>query len=141
MKSIKLVITTIFALALSLAPVALAGGVVVAETATETGLCAGANLSAADIGNCDSSANNAEAASSIDKFVTLAINIFSWVVGVVAVIAIIIGGFKYITSGGDAGGVTGAKNTILYAIVGLIIVAVAQLIVKFVLGNVNSAIQ
>jgi len=49
---------------------------------------------------------------------------------------IIFGGFKYITSGGDAGGVTGAKNTILYAIVGLVIVALAQVIVRFVIGTV-----
>ena len=63
------------------------------------------------------------------------IRIFSWVVGVVSVIMIIFGGFKYITSGGDAGKVTSAKNTILYAIVGLVIAALAQVIVLFVLGN------
>jgi vacuolar-type H+-ATPase subunit I/STV1 len=63
------------------------------------------------------------------------INIFSVVVGIVAVIMIIVGGFRYITSGGDSGNVTGAKNTILYAIVGLVIVALAQFIVKFVLNK------
>ena len=45
---------------------------------------------------------------------------------------IIIGGLRYITSNGDSGNVTNAKNTILYAIVGLVIVALAQLIVRFV---------
>jgi hypothetical protein len=65
------------------------------------------------------------------------INIFSLVVGVIAVIMIIIGGLKYITSGGDSGNVTSAKNTILYAIVGLIIVALAQIIVRFVLGRIT----
>ena len=64
------------------------------------------------------------------------INILSLVVGVVAVVMIIIGGFKYITSGGDSGNVTGAKNTILYAIIGLVIVALAQVIVRFVLSQV-----
>jgi hypothetical protein len=64
------------------------------------------------------------------------INIFSVVVGAVAVIMIIIGGFRYIISGGDSSGVSGAKNTILYAIVGLVIVLFAQIIVRFVLTNV-----
>ena len=52
---------------------------------------------------------------------------------------IVVGGLKYITSGGDSSNVTGAKNTILYAIIGLIIVALAQLLVRFVLRTVTSA--
>ncbi len=60
------------------------------------------------------------------------IDIFSIVVGAVSVIMIIIGGFRYIISGGDSNGVSGAKNTILYAIVGLVIVLFAQVIVRFV---------
>ncbi len=64
------------------------------------------------------------------------INIFSIVVGTVSVIMIIIGGFRYIISGGDSTGVTAAKNTILYAIVGLVIVLFAQVIVRFVITNV-----
>ncbi len=63
------------------------------------------------------------------------INIFSVIVGVIAVIMIIVGGFRYITSGGKEEGVKGAKNTILYALIGLVIVAIAQVIVKFVLTN------
>ncbi len=65
------------------------------------------------------------------------INIFSLVVGVISVIMIIIGGLKYITSGGDSGNVTGAKNTILYAVIGLVVVALAQIIVRFVLTQVD----
>jgi uncharacterized membrane protein len=66
------------------------------------------------------------------------INVFSWIVGVIAVIMIIVGGLKYITSGGDSGNVSSAKNTILYALVGLVIVALAQFIVRFVLGQATS---
>jgi uncharacterized membrane protein len=66
------------------------------------------------------------------------INIFSWIVGVIAVIMIIVGGLKYITSGGDSSNVSSAKNTILYALVGLVIVALAQFIVRFVLGQANT---
>ena len=73
----------------------------------------------------------------LNDIVKLVINIFSVVVAVVAVIMIIIGGLKYIMSGGDSGNITGAKNTILYAIIGLVIVALAQFIVRFVLEKVS----
>lgn len=63
------------------------------------------------------------------------VNILSVVVGVVAVIMIIYGGFRYITSGGESGNVSSAKNTLLFAIVGLIIVALAQVIVRWVIGT------
>ena len=63
------------------------------------------------------------------------INVFSIIVGIVSVIMIIYGGFRYITSGGESGHITTAKNTILYAIIGLVIVALAQFIVKFVLSK------
>lgn len=64
-----------------------------------------------------------------------AINVFSIVVGVIAVLMIIFGGFRYITSGGNQENVKTAKNAIIYAIIGLIIVALAQIIVKFVLNQ------
>ncbi len=66
------------------------------------------------------------------------VRLFSIIVGVIAVIMIIYGGFRYITSGGDSGRVGSAKNSLIYAIVGLIIVAIAQLIVHFVLSQTNS---
>lgn len=66
------------------------------------------------------------------------INIFSVVVGAVSVIMIIIGGFRYIISGGDSSGVSGAKNTILYAIVGLVVVLFSQALVRFVVSNLTN---
>jgi hypothetical protein len=63
------------------------------------------------------------------------VKIFSIIVGVVAVVMVIVGGFRYITSGGDSGKVGSAKNSLIYAIVGLVIVALAQLIVHFVLNQ------
>ena len=72
-----------------------------------------------------------------NQIITTVINIFSLIVGVISVIMIIIGGLKYITSGGDSGNVTSAKNTILYAVIGLVIVALAQIIVRYVLAQVT----
>jgi uncharacterized membrane protein YuzA (DUF378 family) len=67
------------------------------------------------------------------------VNIFSLIVGIVAVIMIIVGGLKYITSGGDSNNVSSAKSTIIYAIIGLVVVALAQFIVQFVLNKVTSS--
>jgi hypothetical protein len=69
----------------------------------------------------------------VNATVRTVINLMSVIVGIVAVIMIILGGFRYITSAGAAEKVSGAKNTILYAIIGLIIVALAQVIVRYVL--------
>ncbi len=65
------------------------------------------------------------------------VNIFSLVVGIISVIMIIIAGLRYITSGGEAQNVTNAKNTILYAIVGLVVVIFAQTIVRFVITKLS----
>lgn len=69
----------------------------------------------------------------VDSVIAAVINILSLVVGIIAVIMIIFGGFKYITSSGDANKTASARNTIIYAVVGLIIVALAQVLVLFVL--------
>jgi hypothetical protein len=73
----------------------------------------------------------------VNSVIKTVISFLSFIVGLVAVIMIIVGGFKYITSAGDAGRVTSAKNTILYAVVGLVVVVLAQVIVRFVLNNVK----
>ena len=67
------------------------------------------------------------------------IDILSLVVAAAAVIFIIIGGVKYVTSGGNQEKVTSAKNTILYAIIGLVIVIFAQTILQFVVSGINDA--
>ncbi len=69
----------------------------------------------------------------LNKVLTAVLNVLSVLAGVIAVIMIIIAGMKYITSGGDAQAVASAKKTLIYAIVGLIVVATSQVIVHFVL--------
>jgi cytochrome bd-type quinol oxidase subunit 2 len=102
----------------------------------QNGLCDGVNLQAGSGATCD---DVADASGKVNGLITLIINIFSLVVGVVSVIMIIIGGLKYITSSGDSNNITSAKNTILYAIIGLVVVALAQFIVKFVLAKALTA--
>lgn len=73
-------------------------------------------------------------------FTTIA-NILIFLVGIIAVIMLIIGGIRYAVSGGDDSAVKAAKNTILYAIVGLIVAFLAFAIVNFVVTQLqeNSA--
>lgn len=66
-------------------------------------------------------------------------NTVLYIVGVIAVIMLIIGGIKYVISGGDAKKVTDAKNTVLYAIIGLIIAFLAFAIVNFVITSLPSS--
>lgn len=98
----------------------------------------GTSLTApADSSTCDNS-SVATGATNVNGIIKTVINVFSFVVGIVAVIMIIVGGFRYITSGGDSGNVSSAKNTIIYAIIGLVVVALAQFIVQFVLNKVTT---
>lgn len=62
------------------------------------------------------------------------INLLFFVIGVIAVIMIVIGGIRYATSGGDSSQVQAAKNTVLYAVIGLVVAILAFAIVNFVLG-------
>ena len=64
-------------------------------------------------------------------------NTILYIVGIVSVIMLIWGGVRYILSGGDSKKVTDAKNTILYAIIGLIISILAFAIVNFVLNAIG----
>jgi hypothetical protein len=133
-KRIVLTISAIFALAApALVPVA-----AYAQTNTNisNGLKCGTDFELDTSGN-QACTSDASSSTSFTALIKRIINIFSVIIGVVAVIMIIIGGFKYITSGGESSNVSGAKNTIIYAIVGLIVVALAQFIVHFVLAQTS----
>lgn len=79
---------------------------------------------------------DADKPASLTNLVAKIVNILSVLIGAIAVIMLIFGGFRYVTSAGNDAGVQAARNTIIYAIIGLIVVAVAQIIVKFVLDAV-----
>ena len=62
-------------------------------------------------------------------------SVLLFIVGAVAVIMIVIGGLRYVISGGDSSQVQGAKNTILYALVGIIVAILAYAAVNFVINS------
>lgn len=80
---------------------------------------------------------NLEGGNNLEQTVRNVINVILYIVGILAVVMIIIGGVKYTTSGGDQAAVTSAKNTILYGIIGLVIAILAYAIVNFVVGNIG----
>lgn len=73
----------------------------------------------------------------VNNFVGNLMDVLIWIVGVAAVIMIIVGGVKYITSGGDANKLTSAKNTILYSVVGLVVALFAYAIVTWIIGGLQ----
>ena len=73
--------------------------------------------------------------SGIGPIASTVVNILSIIVGALAVIMIIYAAVRYVASGGESGSVSSAKNSLIYAIVGLILVALAQVIVHLVLNT------
>ncbi len=141
-QTIKRISITLAAVAAALLLAMSASSIVSAQGPSIQGsLCQGSGLQG-DLDNVSqadcNTADFATTGESANSLVATVINIFSLVVGVISVIMIIFGGFRYITSGGASDKVTSAKNTIMYAIIGLVIVALAQFIVQFVLGKTTS---
>lgn len=133
-KIIKTIISAFAALGLVLFPTALA----FAADSCSPDVCSGnypASVKAAC--GCPGSSTGSES-----QFSNTLVNILNGIIGIlgtVAVVFIIIGGVGYITSAGDAGKLKKAKDTILYACIGLAICALAFAIVNFAIGILNNS--
>ncbi|HVO86164.1 MAG TPA: pilin [Candidatus Binatia bacterium] len=125
-KKITLILSVLSILLLGSSQLVLADN----TSAKEAAQC-GAN-SAAGV-SCDSSPSG----NGLSDTVAAIINVLSVAVGAAAVIMIIYGGFRYVSSAGNDTATASARKTIIYAIVGLVIVALAQVIVHFVLNNIS----
>lgn len=128
MKHIKLTLAAMIAvLGLSLTPL-------VADTASaatpKEELCKGSGGSWS--GSTCTNANSGGV--TVQGLIKDVVNVLLFIIGAVSVIMIIIGGLRYVTSNGDSSSMTSAKNTILYAVVGLIIAMAAYAIVNFVIS-------
>lgn len=119
----------------------LAGLLLVPMMASGVSLVAGGDVALAQY-NVSSGVNAAQGEgvpSDIDGqggVVVKAVNIMLYVIGIISVIVIIFAGIRYATSTGDSNRVTAAKNTLIYAIVGLVIAIFAYAIVNWVLKGV-----
>lgn len=118
------------AIAFSFVLVAAPAGTVLAQGSTEQ--ACEAIKAVSPTAACDS---KAKTQNRLTKVIKVVIQILSLVGGIIAVIMLIVGGLKYVTSQGDSNAAASAKNTIIYAVVGLVIVVFAQIIVRFVLSK------
>lgn len=73
----------------------------------------------------------------LNNVLATVINVMSALGGAIAILAIILGGLNYVTSQGDAQKASSARSYIMYALIGLIVIAFAQIIVQFVLGRTS----
>lgn len=90
-------------------------------------------------GTCDENSTSeicrAQSDASANTFISNLVNVLLFFLGAVAVIMIIVGGFKYVTANGDSNAITSAKNTILYSAIGVAVAVAAYAIVNYVIGQ------
>lgn len=118
---------------LLLAAGALLLGVAVAVPATAVLAATPTSTVCETLGSNSDCSDTPDGSVSINSAITTVITLLSFIVGIVAVIMVITAGFKYVTAGGDSNKITSAKNTLIYAIIGVAIAVLAQVIVHFVL--------
>ena len=143
-KNLATAVVALGLLALPLAAFALPASVSAQATGQASGTIEGGNIQSnlkcgTTLSTENTDCNVEEGTTKVNELITSIVNIFSIIVGLISVVMIIYGGFRYVTSGGDSNNVSNAKNTIIYAIIGLVVVALAQFIVQFVLDKVTNA--
>ena len=130
MKKLKQLIVT---LAL-LAPLTFAAAPV-ANAASALQFCNDSNAKNTDLCK-ENTTQGAHPANPVIKALRITVSIMSFVIGFTAVIMLIIGGINMATSGGDPQKASRARGTITYALVGIVVAAVAETLVAFVLSRV-----
>ncbi|HSW79697.1 MAG TPA: hypothetical protein VLG47_02870 [Candidatus Saccharimonadales bacterium] len=76
----------------------------------------------------------------ISNLMHVALNLLSLAAGFIAVVMVIISGIKFMTAAGDASQISSARQSLIYAMVGIIVAALAQLLVHFVFLNVTTKV-
>jgi ABC-type Fe3+ transport system permease subunit len=125
------ILSIVFGISALLAPLLVQPVYVSAAGSSQSQVLQGVN----DSGDCNNK-NCAEKA--VNNLFATIVKILSFLIGVIAIIMIIVAGFKYMTSNGDANGISNAKNTLIYALIGLVVAVLAQFLVQFVLTNVKT---
>ncbi|HET7640351.1 MAG TPA: pilin [Ktedonobacteraceae bacterium] len=126
MKRLLLTVLASLSLAFGLIAVQVPGLVAAADNTAKQQVCDGIGA----VSNGDSCTTGG---GTLNDIIAVVVNLLSAIIGVIAVIMLIFAGYRYITSGGDSSKVTSAKNTLVYALIGLVVVAMSQFIVKFVI--------
>lgn len=106
-------------------------------TGTGTGAGTGAGSTTAGSTTSGQSICGATTGDSFQNLMKNIINTMLVVLGMIAVVMIVIGGIRYTTSNGDAAQIKSAKDTIMYAVIGIVVAIMAYAIVNFVLASVG----
>lgn len=122
-KQYKIIAAALFMMATLLSPALFTATTAVAQGAAGDAVLEGAG------------ATGQEGGAEVEDSVSTVTNVLLFLLGIVAVIAIVIGGIMYAASAGDPGKAKAAKDTILYAVIGLIVAILAYAIVNFVIGS------
>lgn len=120
------------------------GGIVAAvilavSAAPQTALAVdffGGACSGAGSGSAACSGNGSDTITGTNGIILKAASLMSIIAGIAAVLVIMISGFLFITAGGDSNKISTAKNSLIYAIVGLVVIVLARAIVIFVVSRV-----
>ncbi|HXH04805.1 MAG TPA: hypothetical protein VNI82_00040 [Candidatus Nitrosotenuis sp.] len=132
MKHFKLFVATVLSGFFIAVPLTVASSSVVEAQTAKQKLCEGAgSVYNSATGNCNSGGGGR----TLPQYFKVVVDILLFVIGAVSVVMIVIGGLKYTLSNGDQSAVTSAKNTILYAVIGLVVAVLAYAIVQFVVGG------
>lgn len=91
----------------------------------------------ADKSCANASSKICQGAGDINSLTKSLINALLTILGAVAVISIVIGGLRYVTSDGDAGKIKSAKDVILYSVIGVIVAILSYAIVNFILDRLK----
>ncbi len=81
----------------------------------------------------DSVASGTDKDAKLEDQIKIITNVLLFIIGAIAVIMIIVGGIRYVTSNGDSSQTKAAKDTIMYAVIGVIVAILAYAIVNFVI--------
>lgn len=114
---------------LFVAALALAGGIAVLSPEPASAI----NVFEQCGANADAAVCQAQGTDNATNMIEIVVNTMIFLLGTVAVIMIILGGIKYATSNGDSSSIKSAKDTIMYAIIGLVVAILSFAIVNFVL--------
>ena len=117
------------------APVLALSALVVPMTVPASAVCDPTNQTLAGGAACSQPTGASANLFGSDSIFTKIVNILLFIIGAVAVIMLIIGGIRYTLSAGKESEVTGAKNTILYAIIGIVVAFLAYAVVNWVLTS------
>lgn len=130
----KTAIKRVLAAAL-IVPVLAFGGLGLATPANAAGInCSGQDCISTGVG---ATSDNQGSQPDLNTVFKTVVNVLLYVIGAISVVMLIFGGIRYTISGGDSSRVTAAKNTIMYALIGLVVAFLAYAIVNWVLGSLS----